>query len=299
MLRAADRAGEIGAGAIQIFSDNPTAWRRHETPPEAEAFRLRLAELDVAPLAIHAAYLINLAGSDDNLFDLSVGMLRHELENAGAFGARFVNVHAGSHRGSGREAGLARIVEGLARAGEGLVLGRATTLAVIENSSGGGDAVAVTVEDLAELLDLCGARGLDEGVAFCLDTAHLWGAGYDVSDPDEIDRIVESFDRLIGLPRLAMIHLNDTVSALGSRHDRHTHLGEGRIGPRSMAHLLRHPDLAHVAFYLETPHMEHGYDAVNMARVYDLAFGRPLTPGPPLVVEVEEESPNPGVPEKG
>jgi deoxyribonuclease-4 len=82
-----------------------------------------------------------------------------------------------------------------------------------------------------------------------------------------------------------MIHLNDTTSGLGSRHDRHTHLGEGRIGPVAMAHLLRHPALDHVAFYLETPRMEHGYDAVNMARVGDLVAGRPLTPGPDGPVE--------------
>ncbi len=250
-------------------------------PEEAPAFRRRLAELDIGPLAIHAAYLVNLAGSDETLFELSVGMLRHELTNAPTFGARFVNVHAGSHRGAGRETGLAQVVEGLARAGEGLALGGEHPLVVIENSSGGGDAVAVRIEDLAELLDVCGARGIDGGLAFCLDTAHLWGAGYDISDPAEIDRVLESFERLIGLDRLAMIHLNDTVSALGSRHDRHTHLGEGRIGAPAMAHLLRHPALTRAAFYLETPHMEQGYDRVNMARVYDLAFGRPLTPGLP------------------
>ncbi|MGD0248753.1 MAG: TIM barrel protein, partial [Candidatus Limnocylindrales bacterium] len=90
----------------------------------------------------------------------------------------------------------------------------------------------------------------------------------------------DTFDRLMGLRRLAMVHLNDSESALGSRHDRHAHLGEGRIGRDGLAHLLCHPRLDHVAFYLETPRMEDGFDAVNVARLGDLATGRPMTPGP-------------------
>jgi deoxyribonuclease-4 len=281
LLRLADRAAEIGATALQIFSDNPTAWRRRQAPPpELPAFRERLARLDIGPLAIHAAYLVNLAGPDEALFEKSVGIMRHELVQAPAYGARFVNVHAGSHRGSGRETGVARLADGLVRAAAGAPDGSDAPLLVVENSSGGGDAIGVTIEDLAAIADAAAARGLDRRLAFCLDTAHLWGAGYDISTTEEVDRLLAEFDRLIGLRRLAMIHFNDTHSGLGSRHDRHAHLGEGHIGSAGMAHLLRHPALAGVAFYLETPHMEHGYDAVNMARVYDLAAGRPLTPGP-------------------
>jgi deoxyribonuclease-4 len=281
LMHAAERAAEIGAWSIQIFTDNPTAWHRRESPsPEVPAFRRRLAELDVGPLAIHAAYLVNLAGPDPILFDKSVAVLRHELRHAPEYGARFVNVHAGSHRGSGREVGIERLVEGLSRAVGDLPAGPDAPFPVVENSSGGGDAIGVAIEDLAAVLDAAGRRGLDGRLRFCLDTAHLWGAGYDISTPAAIDRLVAEFDRRIGLERLAMIHLNDTLSGLGSRHDRHIHLGEGQIGPAAMARLLRHPALAGVAFYLETPRMEHGYDAVNMARVYDLAAGRPLTPGP-------------------
>jgi deoxyribonuclease-4 len=281
LLRLADRAAEIGATAVQIFSDNPTAWRRREAlPPEVPAFRERLVELDLRPLSIHAAYLVNLAGSDDTLFEKSVEVMRHELTNAPAYGARFVNVHAGSHRGTDSEAGMARLVEGLARALSDAPGGPDAPLVVVENSSGGGDAIGVTIEELAAIGEAAAARGLDRRLGFCLDTAHLWGAGYDISTVEEVDRVLAEFDRLIGLPRLAMIHLNDTHSGLGSRHDRHAHLGDGHIGTAPLAYLLRHPALAGVAFYLETPRMEHGYDAVNMARVYDLVAGRPLTPAP-------------------
>jgi deoxyribonuclease-4 len=286
--RVAARAVEVGATALQIFSDNPTSWRRRpEPPPEAAAFKARLAELDIGPLAIHASYLVNLAGSDEALVEKSVEVLRHELELAPAFGAAFVNVHAGSHRGAGVDAGVTRLVEGLSRALSEAPDGPGAAVVAVENSSGGGDAIGVTLEQLARVLDGAGQRGLDGRVRFCLDTAHLWGAGYDIADPAEVERIVAEWDRLIGLDRLAMIHFNDTHSGLGSRHDRHAHLGEGRIGAAGMGHLLRHPALDHVAFYLETPDMEKGFDAINMARIGDLAWGRPLTRGPEPAPEEE------------
>lgn len=284
LVRVAERAAEIGAGTLQIFSDNPTAWRRRpEPPPEAAAFRRRLAELEIAPVAIHAAYLVNLAGPDDELFAKSVAMVRHEVEHAAAFGARFVNVHTGSHRGSGLQAGVARIADGLERAVDGLAASPTrpeTPLIVLENSAGGGAGIGSTIEELAMVLDSADARGLGEQLAVCLDSAHLWGAGYDVADPAVVDDVLLDFDRLIGLERLVMIHLNDSTSERGSRHDRHTHLGDGLIGRDGLAHLLCHPALSHVAYYLETPGMEDGFDAVNMARIGDLAAGRPLTPGP-------------------
>jgi deoxyribonuclease-4 len=284
LVRVAERAAEIGATALQIFSDNPTAWRRRaEAPPEAEAFRRRLIELEIGPLAIHAPYLVNLAGPDDELFGRSVTLMRHELEHAPEFGARFVNVHVGSHRGSGLEAGVRRIVDGLERATDGLPSGGAdpgAPLVVLENSSGGGFGIGARIEELALVIDAAAARGLGDRLAICLDAAHLWGADYDVSSPEAIDDLLIVFDRLIGLPRLAMVHLNDSESARGSRHDRHAHLGEGRIGRDGLAHLLCHPSLDHVTFYLETPGMEDGFDAVNVARLGDLAAGRPLTPAP-------------------
>jgi len=283
LVRVAERADEIGASALQIFSDNPTAWRRRaEAPPEAGAFRRRLAELEIGPVAIHAPYLVNLAGPDDELFGRSVGLMRYELQHAHEFGARFVNVHVGSHRGAGVDAGIRRLVDGLQQAMDGSDPPKtdpSTPLVVLENSSGGGFAVGATIEELALILDAAGARGLDGGLAICLDAAHLWGAGYDVSNPAAIDDVLTTFDRLIGLERLVMVHLNDSESARGSRHDRHALIGEGRIGREGLAHLLCHPRLDHVAFYLETPGMEDGWDAVNVARLADMAEGRPLTPG--------------------
>jgi deoxyribonuclease IV len=284
LVEAAERASAIGASTLQIFSDNPTAWhRRAEPPPDAEKFRQRLVELDLGPVAIHASYLVNLAGPDDLLFGRSVELLRHELGHAPEFGARFVNVHVGSHRGTGLEAGVRRLVDGLGRASDGLPSPASDPQAafiVLENSSGGGAGIGVTIEELAVVRDAISDAGLGDRLAFCLDAAHLWGAGYEMSSPAAIDDLLSMFDRLIGLSMLAMVHLNDSHSPMGSRHDRHAHLGDGRIGGRGLAYLLCHQSLDHVAFYLETPGMEDGFDFVNVARLGDLAAGRPLTPGP-------------------
>ena len=279
--RLAERAAQIGASALQLFSDNPTAWRRRAGPPPGAAtFRRRLTELDIAPVAIHAAYLVNLAGPDDELFARSVQVMQSELAVTTELGARYVTVHAGSHRGSGTEAGVARLVNGLERSLADRPAAGGSPTVVLENSSGGGGNMASTIEDMATILDAAGARGLDGRLGVCLDTAHLWGAGYDISTAPGIDSLLRDFDERIGLSRLVMIHFNDSHSALGSRHDRHAHVGEGRIGTAGMAHLLRHPALDHVTFLLETPDMEDGFDQVNMARIADLAAGRPLTPGP-------------------
>jgi deoxyribonuclease-4 len=233
-------------------------------------------------VAIHAPYLVNLAGSDHSFYEKSIEVLAHELLAAPGFGARFVNVHTGSHRGAGIETGIERIAEGCAMVLSATEAGPDALQLVLENSAGGGAAVGVTVEELAAIADACDRRGIPRGrLGFCLDTAHLWGAGVRVSEPDEIDALLDAFDAQIGLDRLAMMHLNDSKSELGSRLDRHEHIGAGRIGPRGMAHFLTHASLRHVPTYLETPGMDDGYDEVNIRRALDLAAGRPLPSLPP------------------
>src|SRR5687768_5700358 len=192
LVQAAERAGEIGASALQVFGDNPVAWRRKEGhSTQVPAFRARLAELDVAPLAIHAAYLVNLAGLDPGFFERSVELLTHELRVAPVYGARFVNVHTGSHKESGLATGIARIADGAARVLADVDDGPDAALLVLENSAGGGAAVGTSIEELAAISDAIAARGVRPGrVAFCVDTAHAWAAGYRLSEPDEIDAFV-------------------------------------------------------------------------------------------------------------
>lgn len=297
MVKTADRAAEIGATALQIFSDNPTAWRRRAAPsPEIPAFRERLAAAGIAPLVIHASYLVNLAGSDPRYHERSVAVLATELRSARRFGAAIVNVHVGSHGGAGVEAGIERLVTAVRRALEAendaepeadapeadapVQPGEPAVIA-LENSVGTGFGLGINVDELAAIAEALRDGGVpDDRIGFCLDTAHAWGAGYTMSGPDAIDALLGDFDRRIGLARLRLIHLNDSRSALGSRLDRHEHLGAGRIGAAGLAHVLLHPRLSHASYILETPGMDEGYDAINLARAVALARGEPLEPLP-------------------
>lgn len=298
MVKAADRAIEIGATALQVFGDNPTARQRRAAPsPEIPAFRARLASAGIAPLAIHASYLINLAGSDPAHHERSVALLAAELRAARRFGATIVNVHIGSHGGAGVGDGIERLVTAVKRAldeedrsdpddateadADDWVATPPATI-TLENSAGSGFGLGVDLEELGAIADALEAAALPTArIGFCLDTAHAWSAGHDLADPDTIDAFVDRFDRRIGLERLALIHLNDSNAERGSRLDRHEHIGAGRIGERGLAHLLRHSRLAGVPWILETPGMDEGYDAINLARASALIAGEPLEPLPP------------------
>lgn len=270
LLRAARRARQIGATALQIFSDNPTAWRRRPgAPAEAAHFIAFCEQHGIAPVAIHASYLINLAGAAEPLASQSLAGLIHEVQRAPAYGATLVNTHIGSHRGEGTEAGLSRLATRVASV---LAETPAGVRLVLENSSGGGGMVGSRLEDLARILD--GLPDAAPGLGFCLDSAHLWGAGYDISTADGVAGVLDRFHALMGLERLALVHLNDSKSALGSRGDRHQHLGAGNIGAAGLAALLRDARLAAgTVFVMETPGTDEGYDAVNMRRARQLYAG--------------------------
>ena len=283
LVKAADRAVEIGIDALQIFSDNPTAWQRRAAPnPEIERFRGVLAAHDIRPLAIHGSYLINLAGWDDTLRDRSIELLASELVTARLLGAPFVNIHTGSHRGTSVDAGIARLVDGAIRAIDAAEATATDDPAVVlENASGGGWALGVDLPQWTAIARAFERAGVDRRrIGFCLDTAHLWGAGHDLSDPAASDDLLTGFDDAIGLDRLVLMHLNDTKAELGSRVDRHEHIGAGLIGPAGLAHLLTHPRLRGVTTILETPGMDEGYDAINVARAAALARGESLEPLP-------------------
>ena len=269
LLKAAVRARQIGCRALQIFSDNPTAWRRRETlPGDAAAFVAYLERERIEPLVIHASYLINLAGRSEPFASQSRATLAHELQRAPLYGATIVNVHIGSHRQHGVDTGIDQIAANVravvTEAPDGVRL-------ALENSTGGGDEVGAELENLARILDLM--LGAADRVAFCLDTAHLWGAGYDISSAEGASAVIDRFAALIGLDRLALVHLNDSKAPLGSRWDRHEHVGAGRIGPEGLGALLRHQSLRETTFILETPGVDEGYDAVNMRRARALFGG--------------------------
>lgn len=287
LRRAAERAAEIGAETIQVFIDNPSAWKRRAAPPKGLAeFRARLAELDIRPVAVHASYLVNLAGPDPAFRRNSIEVLASELTAGRGYGARFVNVHTGSHRETSVEEGVERVATGVAEvlaraddapAPESADAGAAIPTLLLENAAGGGWAVGATIPELVAVAERAASLGVPEArLGFCLDTAHAWGAGWRVDDPDAIDALLETFDSELGLQRLVMVHLNDSSSEPGSHRDRHQHVGAGQIGARGLGHLVRHPRLADRPFILETPGMDEGYDRVNLERARALRDDRPL-----------------------
>ncbi len=287
MVRAADRAAMIGASALQVFSDNPASWRRRPTlPRELPAFRDRLVEHDIAPLSIHAPYLVNLAGPEPDLHERSVTVLANELRVAAAYGARYVNVHVGSHRGAGPDAGLERLAEGIRQVFELVAMdagpGPDEVILVLENGAGGGAGMGARFEELRRIDEAVAGAGVDRSrFGYCLDTAHAWGAGYPIDTPQGVDETLAEFEDLLGLGRLHMVHLNDSRAECGSLSDRHEHVGAGMIGALGLGRVVTHPALDHVTYILETPGMEAGYDEINIRRVLDMAAGRPLADLPP------------------
>lgn len=286
LLKAADRARLIGATAVQIFTDNPTAWRRRTEPPKTlAAFRTRLAEAGIGPIAVHAPYLINLAGANDDFWEKSVATLANELRVGALYGASFVVVHIGSHRGLERSEGITRLVAGMDR-----VLSESTPteggdpipMLVLENAAGTGDGIGASIEDLADIISASEVAGLPMGrIGVCLDTAHLWGAGYEISSEKGVRKLVTRVERLLGRDRVVMLHLNDSRTTSGSRLDRHEHIGAGHMGEIGMSELLHEPWLGSLPTYLETPGMDVGYDKINLDRVRLVVAGERLPELPP------------------
>jgi deoxyribonuclease-4 len=247
-VQALEQARAIGCDAIQIFVTNPRAWAAPEQRPEEEAaFRAAAEELGW-PVVVHAAYIINLASPREQVFAPSVTLLAATLDRAERHGASSVVFHIGSHTGAGEEAGLARLVEGLDR-----VLARSASPVrlLLENDTGGGGKLGYHLENLATVLDRLPQHADRLGV--CIDTCHLWGAGFDIGTPEWAGECVAALDRTIGLARIPVLHVNDARVGLGSHRDVHARLGEGQIPLEGLAAFLRHPGLAGTTGLLETP----------------------------------------------
>ncbi len=256
-VKATEIARNIGCNAIQIFASNPTGWR----PPAGDgassvvfAQAARLNEL--YPVVIHAPYLINLASPDDSIWEKSIALLQWTLQRGALLGANYVVFHTGSHRGSGVEAGITHIAEAIRRI---LPETPPEVMLLLENDVGAGNSLGYSFEQLGDAINqvwgdaINRAPTMPERLGVCIDTAHLWGAGYDISNAGTTQQMLEQFDRIIGLDRLKVIHLNDTEMALGSHRDVHARLGEGIIGEEGLRVLLCEPRLAHTAVILETP----------------------------------------------
>lgn len=248
-VKAAELAREIGCNTIQIFASNPTGWRPPaENSKGSIAFAEAARALDLDPVVIHAPYLINLASPDELIWEKSIALLRWTLLRGELLGARYVVFHTGSHRGSGVEAGIARIADAIRRI---LPDTSPEVMLLLENDVGAGNSLGYSFEQLRDILDLL--PQYYERMGVCIDTAHLWGAGHDISTAESARQVIDNMDATFGINRLKVIHLNDTEMALGSHRDVHSRLGEGIIGEEGLRALLQDPRLAHAVVILETP----------------------------------------------
>jgi len=269
---ALESAHGLGANALQIFSASPRMWTRGASrisEADAARFRARRKELRLGPLVIHDNYLINLASSNPVLRARSVQAFHHEMVRAMALGADFLVLHpgcSGTDRGPGREVdqAISAIAQGLRQAARGLKLGDLQLL--LENMAGQGTSIGSKFGELRAIIDACG----DLPMGVCVDTAHLFAAGWDIRTEAGLEKALLDIDGSVGLDRVRLIHANDSKMPLGSRVDRHEHIGKGKIGLEAFARMLNHPLLASRAFIAETPIDKPGDDRKNVAALWKL-----------------------------
>jgi deoxyribonuclease-4 len=269
---AALKAGELGANAFQIFSASPRMWRA--VPPDSAdiaLLRRARARLDLEPMVIHCNYLVNLASLDPVIREKSVISFRGELDRAAAIGAEYLVIHPGNYRGQSIEEGVAAFVLGLAEAARGF---RAPGLTILlENTVGGGCQIGSRFGELSMIRELA-MRQTDVPVAYCLDTCHLFAAGFDVSTASGLASTITAIESTLGLDLIRVIHTNDSKGTLGSRLDRHENIGQGQIGESGFRRILKHPKLRKKPFILETPVDEEGDDLRNVQTLKRLASAR-------------------------
>ncbi len=275
-LNALESARKLGCNALQIFSASPRMWQGGSARiPEvdAQAFRVRREELRLGPLVIHANYLINLASGQRMLQTRSIQAFHDEIVRATGLGADFLVVHPGARGESTPAQAISTIVESVKQASKRAPMGGLRIL--IENTAGMGSAIGARLEEVGEIL--AGLRNLPLGA--CLDTAHLFAAGYDIKSEGGLASTIGQIESTIGLENVPVIHANDSKIELGGRVDRHEHIGKGKIGAEAFARILRHPrfgtagpeGLTGRAFVAETPIDDPGDDRRNVAMLWELA----------------------------
>jgi deoxyribonuclease-4 len=267
---AVDHALARGCTAFQVFCGNPRAWAFSERgEDESRCFRARRAESGLAPLVVHACYLANPCSCDAGVRARSVGRLAAELRVAAALGADHYVLHPGSHKGRSLSWGVARAVDTL---GEALRRAGAAPVLLLENTASphgpGGTPAA-----LGALIGALGASAAAPQIGLALDSCHAFGAGYDLREPPEVDRLVRDLDDEIGLGRLELLHVNDSRDEPGSHRDRHEHIGRGMIGRAGLGNLLNHPALRGLPLILETPWESVEVDRWNLEAVLQLLEG--------------------------
>ncbi|RHW41038.1 deoxyribonuclease IV [Neobacillus notoginsengisoli] len=260
MLLAASReAVSYGSNTFMIYTGAPQNTRRKKIEElNIEAGRRHMEEHGIGDIVVHAPYIINIGNTTNPAtFELGVTFLRSEMERTEALGAKQIVLHPGAHVGAGTEAGIRRIVEGLNE----VLTGDAKVQVALETMAGKGSECGKSFEELAMIID--GVHYNDQ-LSVCFDTCHTHDAGYDIVN--DFDGVLNEFDKIVGIERLKVLHINDSKNAVGMRKDRHENIGYGHIGFDALSYIVHHPQLIDVPKILETPYI--GEDKKNKVPPY-------------------------------
>lgn len=251
LVKMAEQTARIGADCMQMFSRNPRGSSfKDPTPEEAQEFMQICQERGLGPVLAHAPYTMNLASAQEKTYEFAAMVMREDVARMDRLGVDLLVFHPGSHTGIGADAGIANIVRGLNQA----ITGKEKITVLLETMSGKGTEIGATFEELRKIRE---GVFYPERVGICLDTCHVFAAGYDIVG--DLDGVLDEFDRVLGLDHLMAIHLNDSMMPFGSHKDRHAPIGEGEIGWDALVRVLQHEKLRQLPFYTETPFEDAGH----------------------------------------
>jgi deoxyribonuclease-4 len=279
--KVVERARVRGCETIQFFSRNPRGWKYSPlNKNEVELFRSSIQSSNLFPVFLHLPYLPNIAFLKSKYYKQSILSLVTDLQRADHLGAQYLIIHIGHRMGSTEDQAMEAVSQGIDQAFQKV---KNNVILLLENTAGQGSEIGYTFEQIKKIIE-----GVEENdrMGVCLDTAHSFEAGYDLSNKDGIEKTLQSFDQTIGLKKLYLLHLNDSKTPLGSRKDRHWHIGEGSIGLEGFRTLVNHPLLRHLPGIMETPRKDTVEDLKNMEVIRSL-----VAPSPRLRVETTFPSP--------
>ena len=265
---AVDRALEADCTTFQLFTRNPRSWKyKPLRQEEIQAFTEKRTKAGFKRVVVHMPYLPNLASPDRSTIKKSRASLTAEMDRSGRLGVDYVVAHIGSHKGKGSLVGVRNVVDAC---NEALDSNPNDTMLLVENGAGQKNAVGARFEELRMIID--GVKQ-SERIGVCLDTCHVFAAGFDISTPTGVEETLRLFEEIVGLQRLKVVHLNDSKGTLGSNLDRHEHIGMGRIGERGFRAFLHNDGIARLPILMETPQDDRRTDADELAYVRRLITG--------------------------
>ena len=261
---AIEECKELGITCCQLFTHNPRGWQFAPLKPELGKFKEDLNTLGISPVASHCNYLINL-GTTGEIRKKSLECLKKEFEYADAFGCTHFVLHVGKHKDDSLEQGIENVAQGINSIKSTIL--KYKVMLLLETVAGQGSEIGANFGDLTRIFEKLDPE-LDERVGVCLDTCHIFAAGYDIRTEADINKTIQAMT--FGVERIKLIHLNDSLKELGERRDRHVHIGEGFIGKQGFSAFLNHPKFRAIPKVLETPDDGTVGDKENLARIRKL-----------------------------